>query len=189
MNINREDALELFEEWIDSDSLIKHCLEVGGEMLVCAEYFGEDVEEWGVCGLVQDIDFQKFPQDEHLEHGPKILKEAGYPEYFIEAVKGHGDFTNTPRETKMAKCLYAVDQLASFIIAVALVRTTKLEGMKYKSVKKKVKDKAFARAVDRDEMKRGAEELGIEFSDLVMIVVKALQKREEELKAQGQSLF
>jgi len=189
MNINREDALELFEEWIDSDSLIKHCLAVEGAMRGCAEYFGEDVEEWGVCGLVHDIDFQKFPQDEHLEHGPKILEKAGYPQYFIDAVKGHGDFTDTPRETKMAKCLYAVDQLASFIVAVALVRPTKLEGMKYKSVKKKVKDKAFARAVDRDEMKRGADELGVEFKELVMIVVKSLQKREEELNSQGQSLF
>ena len=189
MDINRKDALELFKEWIDSDRLTKHCLAVEGAMRGCAEYYDEDVEEWGVCGLLHDIDFQKYPNDEHLEHGPKILKEAGYPEYFIEAVKGHGDFTNTPRETKMAKSLYAVDQLASFIVAVALVRPTKLEGMKYKSVKKKVKDKAFAKAVDRDEMKRGAEELGIEFSDLVMIVVKALQKREEQLNSQDQSLF
>src|SRR6056297_4014181 len=189
MDINRKDALEIFKEWIDSDSLTKHCLAVEGAMRGCAEYFDEDVEECGVCGLLHDIDFQKYPNDEHLEHGPKILKEAGYPEYFIEAVKGHGDFTNTPRETKMAKSLYAVDQLASFIIAVALVRPTKLEGMKYKSVKKKIKDKAFARAVDRDEMKKGADELGVEFKELVMIVVKSLQKREEELNSQGQSLF
>jgi putative nucleotidyltransferase with HDIG domain len=189
MNINRKDALDLFKEWIDSDSLTKHCLAVEGAMRGCAEHFGEDPEEWGVCGLLHDIDFQKYPVEEHLEHGPKILEEAGYPDYFVEAVKGHGDFTDTPRETKMAKCLYAVDQLASFIVAVALVRPTKLEGMKYKSVKKKVKDKAFAKAVDRDEMQRGADELGIEFSELVMVVVKALQKREEELNEQGQSLF
>jgi len=189
MEINRKDALELFKEWIDSDSLIKHCLAVEGAMRGCAEHFNEDPEIWGVCGLLHDIDFQKYPNDEHLEHGPKILEEAGYPEYFVNAVKGHGDFTNTPRETKMAKSLYAVDQLASFIIAVALVRPTKLEGMKYKSVKKKVKDKAFAKAVDRDEMQRGAEELGVDFSELVMIVVRALQKREEELNTKGQSLF
>ncbi|MDW7669400.1 MAG: HDIG domain-containing protein [Bacillota bacterium] len=189
MDINRQNALELFEKWIDSESLIKHSLAVEGAMRGCAEYFNEDPEIWGVCGLLHDIDFQKYPNDEHLEHGPKILEEAGYPEYFVDAVKGHGDFTNTPRETNMAKSLYAVDQLASFIIAVALVRPTKLEGMKYKSVKKKVKDKAFAKAVDRDEMERGAKELGIEFSELVMIVVKALQKREEELNLQEQSLF
>src|SRR6056297_3267219 len=189
MDINRKDALEIFKEWIDSDSLTKHCLAVEGAMRGCAEYFSEDVEEWGVCGLVHDIDFQKFPQDEHLEHGPKILKKAGYPKYFIDAVKGHGDFTNTPRETKMAKCLYAVDQLASFIVAVGLVRPTKLEGMKYKSVKKKIKDKAFAKAVDREEMKKGAEELDMELKDLVMVVVNALQKREKELNNMGQSLF
>jgi len=189
LDINRENALELFNEWIDSESLIKHCLAVEGAMRGCAEEFGGDPEVWGACGLLHDIDFQKYPDSEHLEHGPKILEEAGYPEEFIDAVKGHGDFTNTPRETKMAKCLYAVDQLASFIIAVGLVRPTKLEGMKYKSVKKKIKDKAFARAVDRDEMKKGADELGIEFKDLVMIVVNSLQKREKELNEMGQSLF
>ncbi len=189
MDINREKSLELFNQWIDSDSLTKHCLAVEGAMRGCAEEFGEDPEVWGACGLLHDIDFQKYPQEEHLEHGPKILKEAGYPDFFVNAVKGHADFTNTPRETKMAKCLYAVDQLASFIVAVGLVRPTKLEGMKYKSVKKKIKDKAFAKAVDREEMKKGAEELDMELKDLVMVVVNALQKREKELNDMGQSLF
>ncbi|MBV1757880.1 MAG: HDIG domain-containing protein [Dethiosulfatibacter sp.] len=188
MEITREKALALFKNHIDSDSLIKHCLAVEGAMRGCAKHYKEDVEVWGVCGLLHDIDFQKWPSN-HLEMAPTILREAGYPENFIQAVLGHGDFTLVARETQMAKCLYAVDQMASFIIAVALMRPTGLEGMTAKSVKKKMKDKAFARAVDRDEMQKGADELGMDIGDLINIVIEALQKRELELNDIGISMM
>ena len=188
MEITREKALSLFKNHIDSDSLIKHCLAVEGAMRGCAKHYKEDIEVWGVCGLLHDIDFQKWPNT-HLEMAPKILREAGYPEGFVQAVLGHGDFTLVARETQMAKCLYAVDQMASFIIAVALMRPTGLDGMTAKSVKKKMKDKAFARAVDRDEMQKGADELGMDIGDLINIVIDALQKRELELNEMGISMM
>lgn len=188
MEITREKALALFESHINSESLIKHCLAVEGAMRGCAEHYNEDVEVWGVCGLLHDIDFQKWPNN-HLEMAPKILKEAGYPEDFIHAVLGHGDFTLVERDTQMAKCLYAVDQMASFIIAVALMRPTGLEGISAKSVKKKMKDKAFARAVDREEMQKGADELNMDIGDLITIVIEALQKRELELHSMGISMM
>jgi putative nucleotidyltransferase with HDIG domain len=188
MEITREKALELFTDHIDSESLTKHCLAVEGAMRGCAEKFNEDVELWGVCGLLHDIDFQKWPNN-HLEMAPTILKEAGYPDEFIQAVLGHGDFTLVARDSQMAKCLYAVDQMASFIIAVALMRPTGLDGMTAKSVKKKMKDKAFARAVDREEMQKGADELGIDIGELITTVIDALQKRELELNDMGTSMM
>ncbi|MBN2287066.1 MAG: HDIG domain-containing protein [Tissierellales bacterium] len=188
MEITRERALELFNEYVTSESLIKHCLAVEGAMRGCAEKFNEDVEVWGVCGLLHDIDFQRWPE-EHLKMAPSILKDAGYPDDFINAVLGHGDFTLVPRETNMAKCLYAVDQLASFIIAVALMRPDKLHGMTAKSVKKKMKDKAFARAVDRTELQKGADELQMDMGDLITLVIEALQKRENELNEMEKSFM
>jgi putative nucleotidyltransferase with HDIG domain len=188
MIITREKALELFHEYIDSESLIKHSLAVEGAMRGCATKFGESVEVWGACGLLHDIDFQRWP-DNHLEKVPDILRQAGYPEDFIEAILGHGDFTQVPRKTPMAKCLYAVDQMASFIIAVALMRPTKLEGMSVKSVKKKMKDKAFAKAVSREEMQKGADELEMDISQLIEIVIHSLQVREKELENMDLSLM
>ncbi len=188
MEITRDKALTLFEHHIDSESLIKHCLAVEGAMRGCAKKYNEDEEVWGVCGLLHDIDFQKWPNN-HLEMAPKILEEAGYPEDFIQAILGHGDYTLVARNTQMAKCLYAVDQMASFIIAVALMRPTKLEGMTSKSVRKKMKDKAFARAVDRDEMQKGADELGVDIVELITIVIEALQRRELELNDMGISMM
>lgn len=188
MEITREKAWDLFTQYVDSESLIKHSLAVEASMIKLAKIFDEDVETWSCCGLLHDIDFQKYPE-QHPIKGPEILREAGYPEEFCLAVKGHSDETNTPRTTKMAKTLYAVDQLSSFVVACALVRPTKFEGMKVKSVKKKMKDKAFARAVDRDGLKKGAEELGIELSELTQYVIDGLMEREEELNKMGMSLI
>jgi putative nucleotidyltransferase with HDIG domain len=187
MEITRENALKLFDEYIDSESLTKHCLAVEGAMRGCAERYNGNIEVWGACGLLHDIDFQRWPE-EHLKMAPQILRDAGYPESFVLAVLGHGDFTLVPRETNMAKCLYAVDQLASFVVAVALMRPDKLEGMTAKSVKKKMKDKAFARAVNREELQKGADELEMEMGDLITLVIESLQKREKELSALGLSL-
>lgn len=188
MEITREKALELLKEYVDSSSLIKHCLAVEGSMRGYANKFDEDVELWGACGLLHDIDFEKYP-DEHPLEGVKILREKGYPEEFIMAVQGHGDHTNTPRETKMAKALYAVDELSSFVIACVLVRPNKFEGLKVKSVKKKLKDKAFAKAVDREQIKKSAEELGVDLTEHIQNVIDSLVKREEELNSMGESLI
>jgi len=188
VEIKREKAFELLKEYVESHSLIKHCLAVEASMIGYAKKFGEDVETWASCGLLHDIDFEKHP-DEHPLVGVEILREKGYPEDFVMAVKGHGDRTNTPRETLMAKTLYAVDELSSFVIACVLVRPDKFEGLKVKSVKKKLKDKAFAKAVDRDQIKRSAEEMGVDLTEHIQTVIDALVTREEELKEYGLSLI
>lgn len=188
MEITREKAFELLKEYVKSESLIKHCLAVEASMRGYAKKFGEDVETWGVCGLLHDIDFEQYPE-EHPLKGVEILKEKGYPEDFVMAVKGHADRTGTPRETLMAKTLYAIDEISSFVIACVLVRPTKFEGLKVKSVKKKLKDKAFAKAVDRGQIKKSAEELGVELSEHIQTVINALTEREEELKKEGLSLI
>ncbi|SHK27140.1 HDIG domain-containing metalloprotein [Paramaledivibacter caminithermalis] len=188
MEMNRENAFNLLNEYVDSDSLLKHCLAVEASMIGYAKKFGQDVETWASCGLLHDIDFEKYP-DEHPLRGAEILKDKGYPEDFIMAVKGHADYTNTPRETQMAKTLYAVDELSSFVIACALVRPNKFEGLKVKSVKKKLKDKAFAKAVDREQIKRSAEELGVDLTEHIQTVIDSLIQREDELSQIGMSLI
>ncbi|WDV46994.1 HDIG domain-containing protein [Clostridiaceae bacterium M8S5] len=184
----RESAMNQLRKYVSADSLMKHSLAVEASMRGYAKKFGEDVERWGACGLLHDIDFEKHPK-EHPLIGIEILKELGYDDEFIMAVKGHSDDTNTPRETKLAKTLYAVDELSSFIIACVLVRPTKFEGLKIKSIKKKLKDKAFARAVDREQIKRSAEELGVDLNEHIQTVLDALMLREKELEQEGMSLI
>ena len=188
MEIKRDKAFKLLKEYVGSHSLIKHCLAVEASMIGYAKKFGEDVETWASCGLLHDIDFEKHPE-EHPLIGVEILRELGYPEDFLMAVKGHGDHTNTPRETLMAKTLYAVDELSGFVIACVLVRPNRFEGLKVKSVKKKLKDKAFAKAVDREQIKRGADEMGVDLTEHIQTVIDSLVEREEELKEQGLSLI
>ncbi|WP_432662291.1 HDIG domain-containing protein [Wukongibacter baidiensis] len=188
MEIKRKEAFELLKEYVDSHSLIKHCLAVEASMIGYAKKFGEDVETWASCGLLHDIDFEKHPE-EHPLVGIEILREKGYPEDFVMAVKGHGDHTNTPRETMMAKTLYAVDELSGFVIACVLVRPNRFEGLKVKSVKKKLKDKAFAKAVNRDQIKKGADEMGVDLTEHIQTVIDALVQREAELQEQGLSLI
>lgn len=183
----REEALKLLKKYTESDSLIKHALAVEGAMIGYAKKYGEDVDRWAAVGLLHDIDYEKYP-DEHPYKGVEILEAEGYDEEFIKAVKGHADYTDTERESLMAKTLYAVDEFASFIVAVALVRPTKLDGMKYKSVKKKMKSSSFAKAVDRDQIKAGAEEIGEDFREHVLLMIESLQAQEERLNAQGMSL-
>lgn len=185
--VNREEAFELLKDYTKSDSLIKHALAVEAAMIGYAKQFDADIEEWSSCGILHDLDYEQYPE-EHPLQAVTILEEKGYPEDFILAIKGHADFTETPRETNMAKTLYAVDELASFIIAVALVRPTKLEGLKVKSVKKKLKDKAFARAVDREGIVKGADELGVDMTEHIQMVIDALVTREAELNEIGMSL-
>lgn len=186
--MTRPEAYEWLKTNVISDSLTKHCLAVEAAMMGYAKVYDEDVERWGNCGLLHDIDFEKHP-DEHPMIGVTWLREKGFDEDFVLAVQGHGDHTHTPRETLMAKALYAVDELASFIIAVALVRPEKFNDLGVKSVKKKLKDKAFARAVDRELVLKGAEAMDVEFDVHVERIIQALSQREIELNEIGLTLL
>lgn len=188
MDYNREKQFELLKKYVTTERLFKHSFAVEAAMISYAEKFGEDTDKWGACGLLHDIDFEKHPE-EHPMIGVKILADEGYPEDFVTAVKGHGDRTNTPRVTKLAKTLYAVDELASFIVAVALVRPTKFDGLKIKSVKKKLKDKAFAKAVNRDQIQIAADDLGVELSEHIQTVIDGLVAWEEKSKDSEYSLI
>ncbi|MTI70637.1 MAG: HDIG domain-containing protein [Firmicutes bacterium] len=186
--ISREEAFEFLKEHVKSDSLIKHSLAVEGAMKGYAKKFDKDVERWSVCGLLHDIDFEKYP-DEHPLKGVDILREKGFDKDFVSAVKGHADFTNTPRETLMAKVLYAVDELSSFTIAAVLVRPQRFGGLKVKSIKKKLKSKSFAQAVNRETIKNGAKELGVELNEHIQTVIDALTEHEKDLNKEGLSLI
>ncbi len=172
----RDDAWELFCEWTESDSLRKHALAVEAGMRAYAERYGEDPEPWAVTALVHDLDYERFPDLEsgHPRHALEELSARGYPQEIIDAVAGHADFMGVPRETLMAKALYAVDEMSGFVTACALVRPTGIEGMKPKSVRKKMKQSSFAAAVDRDQLRRAAEELGVDLDEHIGVVISAL---------------
>lgn len=188
MNLyNREEAFKRLQEHVETKRLLKHSFAVEGAMIKYAEVFNEDVNRYGTCGLLHDIDFEKFP-DAHPGVGLDWLKAYGYDDEFVYAVKGHGT-TTSPRESKMAKTLFAVDELASFVVAAALVRPTKFEGMKVKSVKKKLKDRHFAAAVDRETIQLGADELNIEMTEHIQNVIDGLVAHESRLNAIGWSLI
>jgi putative nucleotidyltransferase with HDIG domain len=163
----RDDAWALLTEFTDNPSLVKHALAVEAAMRAYARHFDEDEETWGIVGLIHDFDYQQNPtEDTHLHVGTRILKERGWPEAWIQAVASHADYMGVPRDTLLAKTLFAVDELTGFLTACALVRPdTAVAEVKVKSVKKKLKDKAFARAVNRDDIHRGAEDLGIELGE------------------------
>jgi putative nucleotidyltransferase with HDIG domain len=173
----RDEAWELVCEWVSSDSLRKHLLGVEAAMRAYAREQGEDEELWAVTGLVHDLDYERYPDLDtgHPRYALKELEERGYPQEVIDAVAGHAEFMNVPRESQMARTLYAVDELSGFIAACALVRPTGIEGMKPKSVRKKLKTPSFAAAVNRDEVYRGAEELGIELDEHIANVVEAMR--------------
>jgi putative nucleotidyltransferase with HDIG domain len=181
--ISRDAAWDLFCEWTESDSLRKHALAVEAAMRAYARRYEEDEELWAVTGLVHDLDYERYPDLDsgHPRHALKELERLGYPQEVIDAVAGHADFLNVPRETRMAKALYAVDEMSGFITACALVRPTGIVGMKPKSVRKKMKQPSFAAAVPRDQLERGAEELGVEMNEHIQVVIDALAERAEEL--------
>ena len=168
--------------WTESDSLRKHMLAVEAAMRAYARRFGEDEEMWGITGLLHDMDYEKHPTpDEHPMVGVRELESRGYPEEVIHAIKGHADYLDVPRDTLMSKTLYAVDELSGFIVACALMRPEGFENMKAKSVRKKMKQKSFAAAVNRDDIVRGAEELGVDLGEHIEFVTVALRERSEEL--------
>lgn len=173
---NYQDALELFHEWTKTDSLRRHAYAVEAGMAFYAEKYGEDVETWRIAGLLHDMDYEKHQTlEEHPYIGVQVLKEMGYPEEICDAILGHAEHTGHPRTTLMAKTLFAVDELAGFITAVGYVRPTGLEGMKPKSVTKKLKDSRFAAAVSRDDIRNGAEDLGIELPEHIANVIAGMQ--------------
>src|ERR687891_2591700 len=180
---SRDEAWELFCEWTQSDSLRKHALGVEAAMRAYAREFGEDEELWGVTGLLHDLDYERYPDlgTGHPREALKLFEERGYPKELIDAVAGHATFLGVPRETRMAKTLYAVDELSGFIAACALVRPTGIDGLTPKSVKKKLKQPSFAAGVNRDEVREGADELGVEFDEHVAFVIAAMEERAEEL--------
>jgi putative nucleotidyltransferase with HDIG domain len=173
----------LFCEWTESDSLRKHVLGVEAAMVGYARKWGEDEELWAATGILHDLDYEKYPDLDtgHPRYALKELEARGYPQEVIDAVAGHATFLGVPRETKLAKTLFAVDELSGFIAAVALVRPQGIHGMTPKSVKKKLKTPAFAAAVNRDEVRQGAEELGIDFDEHLANVIAAMEERAEQL--------
>ena len=179
----REDAWNLVCEWISSESLRKHLLGVEAAMRAYAREGGEDEELWGITGLVHDLDYERYPDLDtgHPRHALKELEARGYPQEVIDAVAGHAEFLGVPRETPLAKTLFAVDELSGFIAACALVRPTGIEGMTPKSVRKKLKQPSFAAGVDRDQVRSAAEELGVDFDQHVAFVIEAMADRADEL--------
>jgi putative nucleotidyltransferase with HDIG domain len=179
----REQAWDLVCEWVQSDSLRKHLLGVEAGMVAYAGRFGEDEELWAVTGLVHDLDYERYPDLDtgHPRYALRELEEREYPQEVIDAVAGHAEFLGVPRETQLAKTLFAVDELSGFIAACALVRPTGIEGMKPKSVRKKLKQPSFAAGIDREQVARGAEELGVEFDEHVAFLIEAMAARADEL--------
>ncbi|HFE65522.1 MAG TPA: HDIG domain-containing protein [Caldithrix sp.] len=175
--MNREEAYRLLTEYTTKDGLIKHALAVEAAMRAYAKKFGEDEETWGIIGLLHDFDYEKYPTlDDHPFKGAEILRSRNFPEEWVRAILGHAAHTGVPRDTLMAKTLFAVDELCGFITAVAYVRPNRsLAEVKVKSVKKKMKDKAFARQVNREEIRQGAEELGIPLEEHIEFVIRAMQ--------------
>ncbi len=179
--MNRETALTILNEYTKGEGLLKHAYAVEAAMRTYARKFNEDIDLWGITGLLHDFDYEMFP-DEHPYKGNQILKEKKVDEDILTAIMGHASFSGVARETLMAKVLYAVDELCGFITAVTLVRPNKaLSEVKVKSVKKKMKDKRFAAKVNRDEMLQGAEELGVVFDEHVLFVVNAMSGIAEDL--------
>lgn len=191
---SRDEALALQHEYTQSDSLRKHMLAVEAAMRAYARRFGEDEDRWGLAGLIHDFDYERFPNAEHSPteghpaHGVRILRERGWPEDILQAVLGHGNYTGVPRETRMAKTLFAVDELTGLITATALVRPSRsVHEVDARSVRKKMKDKAFARGVSRDDVVAGAQDLGVDLDEHIQFVVEAMRAAADSLGLAGPS--
>ncbi len=183
MGHTRAEAWALLNEYTGSDSLLKHALAVEAAMRAYAPRFGGDPEEWGVTGLLHDFDYERWPTaPDHPTRGMAILREQGWPEQVVEAIGGHATYLGIPRSTPMARALFAVDELCGFLTAVAYVRPSrKIADVEVSSVKKKMKDKAFARAVNRDEIVQGAEELGVPLDEHIAVCIRALAAVADDL--------
>jgi putative nucleotidyltransferase with HDIG domain len=174
---NREDAWKLLCEYTKSDSLRKHALAVEAVMKAYARRLGEDTEQWGLVGMMHDFDYEVYPNPpDHPVKGSEILREHGYSEEIRRAILGHANYTGVPRDTVLAKALYACDELTGFIVACSLVRPAGLSDLEARSVIKKLKDKAFARTVNRDEVYEGAQEMGVDLAEHVTFIIAALRE-------------
>ena len=179
-------------EYTASDSLRKHMLSVEAAMRAYAEKFGEDIDRWGTTGLIHDFDYERYPNaghsptDEHPAEGVRILRSKGYPEDILQAILGHATYSGVPRETMMAKALFAVDELTGLITATALVRPSRsVHEVEAKSVRKKMKDKAFARGVSREDVITGAGEMGVDLDTHIAFVVRAMQSVADDIGLGG----
>ena len=185
----RARAYELMTEWTESDSLRKHMLAVEAAVAAYARRDGRDEDLWSATALLHDFDYERHPEPREGGHpyvGAAWLREHGWPEELVVAILGHADYTGVPRETPLARTLYACDEITGLITAAALVRPDKdVRNQTVKSLKKKFKDKAFARGVERDDVRRGAEELGVELWEHVAFVLAAMQARAAELELDG----
>ena len=188
MPLDRPAALALMQQYTASDALRKHMYAVELAMRAMAAQAGEDPEAWGMVGLLHDFDYERFPNDahspteEHPSEGVRILAQRGLPEPMQRAILGHANYTGVPRDTPMARALFAVDELCGFLVACALVRPSRsLQDLEIPSVKKKLKDKAFARGVSREDVTRGAEEIGVPLDEHIAFVLAALRPHEQTL--------
>ena len=188
MALDRDRTLALMQEYTASDALRKHMYAVELAMRAMAERGGEDVDAWGLVGLVHDFDYERFPNaahsatEEHPAEGVRILSGLGLPEASGRAILGHATYTGVPRDTPMARALFAVDELCGFLVACALVRPSRsLQDLEVSSVKKKLKDKAFARGVSREDVLQGAAELGVPLEEHIAFVLGALRPHERVL--------
>jgi len=186
--MTRAAAWELLTQYTKSESLLRHALAVEAAMRAYARRFGEDEERWGITGLLHDFDYERWPNPpDHPLKGAAILEELGYPEDVIYAIKSHADYLNLERRDLMSKTLYAVDEMSGFVMAVALVRPNKsIHEVEVQSVKKKMKDKAFAKGVHRDQLVRSAAELGVDLDDHIQMVIDALRSIAPALGLDGQ---
>ena len=185
--MNRDDAFALVCEYTQSDSLRKHMLAVEAAMRAYAQRFDEDEEKWGIVGLLHDFDYERWPDPpDHPLKGAAILTERGYSDEVIYAIKSHADYLpDCPRVSLLDKTLYACDELAGFCTAVAMVRPERIHGMKAKSVRKKMKQKSFAANVNRDDIIRGAEDLGVDLNEHIQFVIDAMAAIAGELQLEG----
>jgi putative nucleotidyltransferase with HDIG domain len=187
--VNRNEALALVREFVKNENLVRHMLAVEAAMRFYAEKFGEDVETWGITGLLHDYDWEIHPTlDEHPQAGVDLLRQRGVPEPIIRAILSHADHTGVPRQTRMEKALYACDEITGLITAVALVRPShSLGDLEVSSVKKKWKDRAFAAGANREEIARASEEFGIELWEHVGNVIQAMRRIAPDLGLNGSS--
>ncbi len=180
---DRDYCLSILKEYTKSESLLKHAYAVEACVKAYAEKYNEDVDLWSCVALLHDFDYEMYPTaEEHPFKGSEILREKGFDEEFRNTILSHADYSNVPRDTLLRKVLYACDELAGFITAVTYVRPSKsIEEVKVKSVKKKMKDKAFARAVSRDDIMNGAADLGVELDEHINFCIEAMKKEKELL--------
>ena len=187
MEMNREQAWTLVTEWTASESLRKHMLAVEAAVRGYAREFGEDEDGWGVVALLHDFDYERYPdQQNHPFRGVEILQGKGYPEWVTRAILSHADYSGVPRESRLEKTLYACDEMSGFVTAASLVRPSKsILDLEAPSVIKRMKDKAFARAVSREDLRRGAEELGLPLDQHVTNVITFMRERADALGLRG----